>query len=256
MATNWYDPTGSSSGFYNSPQDFLFKGGDNTWYGQGPAGQEQAGQVPTAADYYFGGGGQTQAQAPTTMPRMSYGGGVTPEGWNPHTPTRGGGISIQQDFNAPVPVGAGPLWSRYQSVQANPNAITADPAYQFLFNQGQEALNRTAAAKRMRFAGKTMLDAQQFGQGLAASNFRTMLGELRAGAGDEYTRDLQNARAGAAQQSSDIFSMDPYGAGRKAAGYGNFSDYYATFPGQSGADYSKAMSNWELGQRIRKMRGG
>ena len=117
-------------------------------------------------------------------------------------------------------------------------------------------MNRTAASKRMRFAGKTMLDAQQFGQGLAAQNFKTMLGELRAGAGDEYTRDLQNARAGATKNSSEIFAMDPYGAGRKASAYKNFSDYYATFPNQSGASYSKALENWQLGQRINKIQGG
>ena len=264
MATNWYDPTGSSAGFYNSPQDFLFKsgGGDNTWYGQGPAGQDNAAQMPTAQDYYFGAPQQQQTQAPTSFSTMNMGGGgVTPQGYNAGTPARGGGLNISYDSNVPVPVGAGPLWSRYQAVQANPEILTADPAYQFAFNQGQEALNRTAASKRMRFAGKTMLDAQQFGQGLAAQNFKTMLGELRAGAGDEYSRDQYNARAKAAATSSQTFAMDPYGVGRKAMAYRNPSDYYASLPGAniydpSGARYAKAEADWMLGQQLKKLQGG
>ena len=250
MATNWYDPSGESAGFYNSPQDFLFKGGDNTWYGQGPAGQQTASQMPTASDYYFG--APQQPQAPT-MPQV-YGGPTRPEGYNAPGTQRGGGISIGFDNNAPVPVGAGPLWSRYQSVQANPAALTADPAYQFLQQQGEQAMGRTAGARRMRFAGKTMLDAQRFGQGLAAENFRTMLGELRAGAGEEYQRDLQNARAKATQASSQAFSMDPYGYARRAASFRSPEEYMASLGPR--ANYGGAAAEWQRGQEIKKLMGG
>ena len=223
---------------------------ESKFYNWQTHGQTQPDYMRT--NYDFNTGGYSQPMGP-----QSYGGGVTPQGYNAPAPNRGGGFSIQQDYNAPVPVGAGPLWSRYQSVQTNPAALTADPAYQFLFNQGQEALNRTAAARRMRFAGKTMLDAQNFGQGLAAQNFRTMLGELRAGAQDEYGRDLQNARAKAASNSSQIFGMDPYGAGRGAAAYRTFEEYLASVPGLTGpTGYQKAMANWQLGQRTKQLMGG
>lgn len=244
MATNW----DNGAGFFNSPQDFLFKGNDNTWYGQGPAGQDEAGRTPTASDYYFG----QQAPQPSFLPPQVYGGPTRPEGWNPGPSVRGGYTTISQTGNFTPPVPEGALWQRYQALMANPTMATADPAYQFMFNQGQEAMNRTAAAKRMRFAGKTMLDAQNFGQGLAAQNLRTLLPELRAGAQDEYGRMAQEAQARHQYALGEATNTDPYGHARRVASYKTLGDYLAANPN---ADYYKSAMLYNQGKELLKKLG-
>jgi hypothetical protein len=216
MATNWYDPNSSSAGFYNSPQDFLFKGNDSTWYGQGPAGQEEAGAMPTMGDYYFGGGASSAPAQPQMSP-INFGGPSRPEGYNAGPQTRvGGGGSINLGNAVSVP--QGPLWQRYQAVQANPAMIEADPAYRYMLEQGEEALRRSAGAKRQRFSGGTMLDFQRHAQGQAANYLKGLLPELRAGAGQEYGMMANEAQAGQRQRSEQSLMSDPYGHARNLAG--------------------------------------
>lgn len=246
MATNWYDPS-SGGGFFNSPQDFLFKGNDSTWYGQGPAGQADAGRMPTAADFYFNSPTQPANSQPAMAP-INFGGPQRPEGYNaPGYSRMSGGGSI--NLGSPVSARPGPLWQRYSALQANPEMAAADPAYQFLFKQGTEALNRTAAAKRMRFAGKTMLDAQEYGQGLAANNLKQVLGELRAGAGAEDIRMQREAEADYSRASGEALQADPYGHARRAASqFPTFADYLSSASRQ--ANPAALQAQWDLGRRL------
>lgn len=46
--------------------------------------------------------------------------------------------------------------------------LTNTPGYQFALNQGQQALDRSQAARGMLNSGNAMVEAQQFGQGLAS----------------------------------------------------------------------------------------
>jgi len=48
---------------------------------------------------------------------------------------------------------------------------TNNPAYQFQLKQGQQALDRSAAARGMGYSGAQMKAAQQFGQGLASQQY-------------------------------------------------------------------------------------
>ena len=80
------------------------------------------------------------------------------------------------------------LYDRYSGLLQNPSGFSSDPAYQFLFNQGMQAFNRTAAANRMRFAGKTMDDSMKYGQGLAYDYMNRMLPQYKAGADEELQR--------------------------------------------------------------------
>lgn len=49
-------------------------------------------------------------------------------------------------------------------LMANPNSITSDPGYQFRFNQGQQALERSAGAKGGLYSGAQMKAQTRFGQ--------------------------------------------------------------------------------------------
>jgi len=257
MATNWYDPNGAGSGFFNSPQDFLFKSQGGTWYGQGPAGQNDASRMPTMGDYYFGGGQQQPATDPLAYAKslpLASGGPTTPEGYNPGTPARlGGGGHINLGNNVSVP--QGPLWQRYQALQANPAMIEADPAYRYMLEQGEEALGRSAGARRKRFAGQTMLDFQKHAQGQAAGYLRQLLPELRAGAGQEYRMAENEAQAGAQQRGMEAIAADPYGHARNLA-----TKYRSLNEFQSSPEYAQmaragqgnqAVQRYLLGERLR-----
>ena len=253
MATNWYDPNSSSPGFYNSPQDFLFKGNDSTWYGQGPAGQAEAGAMPTMGEYYFG-GGSTSAPAQPQMSPINFGGPQRPEGYNAGPQTRiGGGGNINLGNSVSVP--QGPLWQRYQALQANPAMMEADPAYRYMLEQGEEALRRSAGAKRQRFSGGTMLDFQKHAQGQAANYLKSVLPELRAGAGQEWNFNANEAQAQGQQRTMDQLAADPYGHARStAAKYPSLNAYqaspeYAQMARAGQGD--QAVQRYLLGQRLR-----
>lgn len=267
MATSWYDPTGSNAGFYNSPEDFLFKSQSGTWYGQGPSGQKDAAKMPTMAEYYFGGPAgpsyyDRQSAQMAEPIRSVYGGPTSPEGYRAPAPARiGGGGNINLGNNVSVP--QGPLWQRYQALQANPAMIEADPAFQYLKSTGEQALARSAGARRKRFSGETMLDFQRHAQGLAATNLRQLLPELRAGAQQEYGYAENEAQAKAQRTGVQALTQDPYGRARSAASQFSDPNAYASSvaskfgsrrPGDRAPfDWDALINEWMLGQRLNQM---
>lgn len=91
------------------------------------------------------------------------------------------------------------LYDRYSKLLQDPTSMSSDPAYKFMFDQGMQAFNRTAAANRMRLAGKSTLDAQKYGQGLAFNYMNQMLPQYAKGAEEELNRFV--APASIAQRS-------------------------------------------------------
>lgn len=69
-----------------------------------------------------------------------------------------------------------------------------DPGFQFRLQQGEQAINRAAAARGGRVSGRTLKELQQFGQGLASQEFGAFA-QRRAGLNQQ-----QLAAAGAADQ--------------------------------------------------------
>jgi hypothetical protein len=55
---------------------------------------------------------------------------------------------------------------------------TASPGYQFRFNEGQRAVDSSAAAKGMLMSGGTLKDLTRFGQGVAAADFNDQFNRL------------------------------------------------------------------------------
>lgn len=111
-------------------------------------------------------------------------------GYGDYNPSgRPGGGYVQQPFQR---IGLGTpertLYDRYSSMLLNPEQMTGDPAYQFLFNQGQQALNRSLAAKRMTYSGKALNDTMAYGQGMASDYFKRMIPQYQGGAQEELRR--------------------------------------------------------------------
>lgn len=78
-----------------------------------------------------------------------------------------GQLESQQTYNKV----AGTAGNRLNQLLQDPSSITSDPGYQFQFNQGLEALNRTAAAKGMLGSGNRLYDLTNYGQDRAASSY-------------------------------------------------------------------------------------
>ena len=56
--------------------------------------------------------------------------------------------------------------------------LRSTPGYQFAFDQGNQAVQRTAAAGGMLSSGNALLEAQKFGQGLADSSYQSHIQNL------------------------------------------------------------------------------
>ena len=89
---------------------------------------------------------------------------------------------------------------------------TNNPAYQFQLKQGQQALDRSAAARGMGASGAQMKAAQQYGQGLASQEYDKQYGR----ANSEFT-DYYNRLAGLSQ-----------GVQQAASTLGSYGNQYAT----------------------------
>jgi uncharacterized protein YukE len=109
---------------------------------------------------------------------------------------------------------------------------TSNPAYQFQLKQGQQALDRSAAARGMGYSGAQMKAAQQFGQGLASQEYDKQYNRANSEFGDYYNR-----LAGLSQ------------GGQQAAGsMANAGSNYASNAGNTFANLSNAQTGI-LGQQ-------
>lgn len=65
-----------------------------------------------------------------------------------------------------------------QAQQDAYGAFRDTPGYQFSLDQGNTSMNRSAAARGGALSGRTLVDAQKLGQGLADQNFGDYYGRL------------------------------------------------------------------------------
>ena len=70
-----------------------------------------------------------------------------------------------------------------------------DPSYQFRFDQGQQALERSQASKGFLGSGNAAIELQQYGQGAASQEYQAQFSRLLAGMqGVESTYNTQQSR--------------------------------------------------------------
>lgn len=146
------------------------------------------------------------AEKPTVMPRTNapVGGAV-----NPLASYSGGGLQVG---------GA--------NVGFNPQSFVGSDAYNFIRDQGMDAIQRRAGAAGTLLTGGTLKDLTQFGQGNAATFWGNQLDH-------DYRMAALNAdisSGNASRQLSGLSSLAGYGlsaAGGMAGAYGNY--------GQAGA---------------------
>ena len=134
-----------------------------------------------------GGGSKSQAGVQTPAPRME---APTPFG-SPNF--RGYATAGDQGQPATGSLDTVFFMNKLKELISNPGQISSNPGYQFAMDQGMNAMNRTAAAKRGRFAGGALLEAQKFGQGLAGTQYNNIANILSTALGratNQYGQDI------------------------------------------------------------------
>lgn len=102
---------------------------------------------------------------------------------NPQSSAAGGGAASGTQTSNPYE-------QRLQQLVNDPNSISDSNAYKFRFNQGQQALERGAAAKGMLGSGNTLAALAQYGQGMASDEYGNEVSRLGALSGQRDTYNL------------------------------------------------------------------
>ncbi len=148
-----------------------------------PSSPAPAQTGPGPGGYAQGGGQLTQQNAPIGMP-------TGPSLVNPQT-------AYQLPSIPNVALGQQPStqWDAYQKLLANPGDVASNPAYQFLQQQGSQALSRQLGQTGQRFSGNALTAAEQYGQGIAGQYFGQLANTLGNASQMELQRYLQPAQA-------------------------------------------------------------
>ena len=169
-----------------------------------------------AQDYVKGvmGGGQGSAKAMVDGGGTDYMAMLAPY-LQKMSGQQGGASTIDQ---------SNPYEQQLQALTANPDSIANTNAYKFRFNQGQQALERSSAAKGMLNSGNTLAALADYGSGLASQEYGNEASRLGALTGQQNNYNL--GRMGAAntefaQRANNLQSL----AGLALSGSrGSFAD--------------------------------
>jgi len=71
--------------------------------------------------------------------------------------------------------GAGALGTLQQKMAAGPGEFETSPGYQFRLEQGQKAIESSAAARGGALSGRAIKEAARFGQGLASNEYQSFI---------------------------------------------------------------------------------
>lgn len=128
-----------------------------------------------------------------------------------------------------APDGATPLMQNWttQFQPRDPNQIANDPSYQFQMQQGQQALERSAAAKGTLLTGGALKGLARFGQGLA-STFDDKY----------YGRDLNQY-----QMAHDIYASNQSGQFNRLSALAGLGQTSAGQLGAQGSSYGQNAGN-------------
>lgn len=100
--------------------------------------------------------------------------------------------------------------NRLRQLLDNPDSIADTGAYKFAYNQGQQALERSAAAKGMSGSGNVLAELMRYGQGMASQQYNTEADRMANLSGNQknYILGLKNAaNSESANKSSAYLNM-------------------------------------------------
>jgi len=120
----------------------------------------------------------TQTQ---TTPYGTFSSQNSGQSWTTPTGAKVGDLSGYLQMKQQQQAGANiqPYTNTLRNLVSNPSSITSDPYYQFLQQQGQQGLERSAAAKGMLNSGNTLAELLKYNQGLAGQAYNQRLNQLQ-----------------------------------------------------------------------------
>ena len=127
-----------------------------------------------------------------------------------------------------------------------------DPGYQFRLEEGQRALQQSAAAKGMLRTGNTWKDLQRYGQGMATAEYDKVYGRRRGEYQQDYQQQLQQ------NQLAYQREMQGYGTGIQAQQLGEASRMGALQAnmGVQAQQFGQGAGAWQQNQRAREAQYG
>ena len=108
---------------------------------------------------------------------------------------------------------------------------TNNPAYQFQLKQGQQALDRSSAARGMGASGAQMKAAQEYGQGLASQQYDKEYNRASGEFGDYFNR-LAGLSQGGQQAAGSMANAGSQYANSASNTFGNLSNAQTSILGQ------------------------
>ena len=108
---------------------------------------------------------------------------------------------------------------------------TNNPAYQFQLKQGQQALDRSSAARGMGYSGAQMKAAQEYGQGLASQQYDKEYNRASGEFGDYFNR-LAGLSQGGQQAAGSMANAGSQYANNASNTFGNLSNAQTSILGQ------------------------
>jgi hypothetical protein len=108
---------------------------------------------------------------------------------------------------------------------------TNNPAYQFQLKQGQQALDRSSAARGMGASGAQMKAAQEYGQGLASQQYDKEYNRASGEFGDYFNR-LAGLSQGGQQAAGSMAQAGGQYANNASNTFGNLSNAQTSILGQ------------------------
>jgi len=108
---------------------------------------------------------------------------------------------------------------------------TSNPAYQFQLKQGQQALDRSSAARGMGYSGSQMKAAQEYGQGLASQQYDKEYNRASGEFGDYFNR-LAGLSQGGQQAAGSMAQAGGQFANNASNTFANLSNAQTSILGQ------------------------
>lgn len=130
--------------------------------------------------------------------------------------------------------------------------MTTDPGYAFRQQQGQQAIERSAAARGSLYSGATGMELQRYGQDYASNEFMNAFNRLGAisGTGQTATQNIGNSGSNYANSATGTlqYSGNAQANGINAAGAARASGYLAqgnAWGNFFGNTLSGALGTWQ-----------
>ena len=160
-------------------------------------------------------------------------------------------------YEGAVPFAHDPYAAATPFVAPTAADMTADPGYQFRLQQGQEALERSGAARGVTNTGGTLRDILDYGQRAASQEYGNVFGRQR----DVY--DLNERNRFNAYQANFGNALDAYAmneanrAGAFATNVGTARDAYAMNEANRYQGYTtNELARWQQNQEAEARRAG